>query len=250
MKKVIYFLFAISLFVFIACEPNTGGGSSSKPDPVPEVTPEPTPTPTPQPQPEPEPEPQPEPEPEPEPPAIITHTIEYVLNGGSWIEDYTAPETYTEGKALTLPDASKITKTDMYLDGWYEDELFVEDAIESISANMKKDLVHYARWVPNHTLSLSNNYTPTVSCSISSSSYSVTARMPSNCKSVTEEIYKYGIYIDDVCVTMIKSGNTYCSYNFTEHTKSLTPGKHTIMVTVEIFDVNGSYSSSYDFTVQ
>ena len=252
MKKVIYFLFAISLFVFIACEPNTGGGSSSKPDPVPEATPEPTPTPTPQPQPEPEPEPQPEPEPEPEPPVIVTHTIEYELSWyGDWIEDYEAPASYNEGQSFDLPDVTKlIVDNSVYFEGWYDNSGFEGDAVLSITADMKKDLKFYAKWVPKQTISLASDYTPTLSYTFQNGNYYVSAQMPSNCTSSSSEIYKYGFYVDNDCISMQKSQYTYCSYNFTNYAKTLAPGNHILVVTVEIFDVVGSYSESVEFTVQ
>lgn len=252
MKKVIYFLLVISLFLFIACEPNTGSSSSSEPDPVPEATPEPTPTPTPTPQPQPDPQPDPEPDPEPEPPVIVTHTIQYVLNGGSWIEDYTAPETYNEGQSLALPDASKINYYYTF-DGWYDNSSYEGDSIETIPVTMKKDLVLYAKWIDNQTISLANNYTPTVTFTDNwggSTYFVVNAEMPSTCYSSEQEIYKYGIYIDDLCVTICKSGETSYGYDFTNYARSLTPGKHVVMVTVEIFDVPGSYSGSCEFTVE
>lgn len=226
MKKVLYFL-CIPLLVFIiSCtqEPSVS-------------SPEPTPAPKPVDPPEPEPEP-------------IPHNIEFRLNNGSWEEGYEPPATYNEGEELVLPGKDKLYRNSYAFDGWFDNPYFEGDELEKLPASLKEDITLYAKWVPNQTLSLANNYTPTLTLSTSNSNYSVTARMPDTCKSSTSEIYKYGFYIDDVCVTIQKSGNVSSSYNFTSYARSLTPGNHVIMVTVEIFDVRGSYSAAKEFTVQ
>lgn len=226
MKKVLYFL-CIPLLVFIiSCtqEPSVS-------------SPEPTPAPKPVDPPEPEPEP-------------IPHNIEFVLNSGSWEEGFEVPETYNEGEELILPGKESLYRNSYAFDGWFDNPSFEGDELVKIPLDLKEDITLYAKWVPNQTLSLENNYTPTLTLSTSNSNYSVTARMPDTCKSSTSEIYKYGFYIDDVCVTIQKSGNVSSSYNFTSYARSLTPGNHVIMVTVEIFDVRGSYSAAKEFTVQ
>ncbi len=223
MKKVITFLCLIALFLSFSCKSYVNSDSPKEPEPTPE--------------------------PEPSAPPAIYHKIEYDLNSGEWAENYFPPVRYKEGTEVILPDATKISRSDMYFEGWYDNFDFEGEPLTTISAEMKTDVSLCARWVAPQTISLENNYTPTITYNITQSNATVYAQMPSTCKSVTEEIYKYGIYIDDICVTVIKSGSTYCNYNFSNYVKSLTPGKHIIMVTVEIFDVPGSYSSTAEFEI-
>lgn len=175
----------------------------------------------------------------------VTHAIEYELNSGEWVEGYTAPSTFSEGKLLSLPDSTKLSRAGMCFDGWYDNASLEGDALISVPSDKTEDIKLYAKWIPNQSVLLSNNYTP----SLTLSAYNVSARMPSSCLSSAEEIYKFGVYVDDVCLTVIKTGSVSASYNFSSYAGSLEPGSHVIMVTVEIFGVPGSYSASKEFSI-
>ena len=51
------------------------------------------------------------------------YPITYVMNGGVWAADYTAPDSYdTTGSDVTLPTSGNITKTGCTFAGWYDEE--------------------------------------------------------------------------------------------------------------------------------
>ena len=184
----------------------------------------------------------------------LSHSISYYLNGGSWIDGFTPAYTYVEGNTVELPDSSKLYRVDYDFEGWYDNGAFQGEAIQTISTELKKDITVYAKWKysPSQSISLANNYTPTLTYNCYDygdgyKDYYIYAQMPDSCRSSEAEIYKYGFYIDDECICIQKSRYTYFNYYFTQYVKSLTPGRHVIMVTVEIFDVPGSYSSSIEF---
>ncbi len=74
------------------------------------------------------------------PPAVITHSITYILNGGSFTSD--VPNSYNEGDYLALPTPVNGNKTFL---GWYLDGAFLKEITE-ISVSMKVDLTIYAKW--------------------------------------------------------------------------------------------------------
>ena len=182
---------------------------------------------------------------------VVTHNIEYELNYGEWVEGYTAPLTFYEGETLTLPDSTKIFRSGMYFEGWFDNAEFQGQSIEVIPSDRCEDINLYAKWVPNQSISLSNDYTPSLTLYVGDtySDYSIYAQMPEHCLSSEEENYKFSVYIDDVCLTVIKTGYVAASYNLNSYVSSLEPGSHVIMVTVEIFGVPGSYSASKEFTI-
>lgn len=52
-----------------------------------------------------------------------TYTITYVMNGGEWASEYSAPASYQHGSGddITLPTSSNISKTDATFGGWFEE---------------------------------------------------------------------------------------------------------------------------------
>ncbi|MBQ9207140.1 MAG: InlB B-repeat-containing protein [Treponema sp.] len=48
------------------------------------------------------------------------YTITYDLDGGDWAEGYTAPATFTEEDAVSLPDASSVKRQGYGFTGWHE----------------------------------------------------------------------------------------------------------------------------------
>ena len=83
---------------------------------------------------------------------INSYSIEYNLNGGEWISDFTAKDSYTIEENVTLPDHTKLTLSGFDLDGWYTTEDFVEGTQISgwdATAQKTENLVLYAKWIPS-----------------------------------------------------------------------------------------------------
>lgn len=74
------------------------------------------------------------------------YQIEYVLNGGEWKQDYTAPISYIEGEETNLPTKDDIVKLNYIFQGWYETEDFSSDLKSKISATEKNNVKVYAKW--------------------------------------------------------------------------------------------------------
>ena len=71
-------------------------------------------------------------------------SLEYALNGGSFVEGYTAPDTYPQ---TDLPDWQDVTNPGYAFGGWYDNKELAGDAIASVSdADYKGAVVLYAKW--------------------------------------------------------------------------------------------------------
>lgn len=57
-------------------------------------------------------------------------SLEYALNGGSFVEGYTAPDTYPQ---TDLPDWQDVTNPGYAFGGWYDNKELAGDAIASVS---------------------------------------------------------------------------------------------------------------------
>ena len=76
----------------------------------------------------------------------INYTISYVLNGGTFVTGYTAPEKYTIEDAVTLPDADDIVKSGYEFDGWYNTADFTGIKVTEIVAGTTGKKTFYAKW--------------------------------------------------------------------------------------------------------
>ncbi len=75
-----------------------------------------------------------------------TYTIAYVLNGGSWVNNYSPVETFARF-GTALPDASNIKKGWQKFEGWYTTSTFEDGTkITSISGTNPADITLYAKW--------------------------------------------------------------------------------------------------------
>ena len=70
-------------------------------------------------------------------------TLDFALNGGSFIEGYQAPSSYPADK---LPDQSVINKPGYAFAGWYDNKEFSGEAVTKIDASYTGSLVLYAKW--------------------------------------------------------------------------------------------------------
>ena len=75
------------------------------------------------------------------------YSITYVVNGGEWAANYTAPDSYTAGGTnVTLPTSSNISKTDYTFGGWFEEE-DLGTAVTTINASTATGSKRYiAKW--------------------------------------------------------------------------------------------------------
>ncbi len=70
--------------------------------------------------------------------------VGYVLNGGSFISDYTAPSYYP---TTSLPTLDEVTKTGYEFAGWYDNEELEGKAITSLdTSDHSGNVVLYAKW--------------------------------------------------------------------------------------------------------
>ncbi|MCR4823244.1 MAG: InlB B-repeat-containing protein [Treponema sp.] len=86
---------------------------------------------------------------------IITYTITYNLNGGSWdtadtedtADDYIPPESYNITSAsIYLPTKFDVKKSGYVFDGWYTSEDFTTERIYQINTGSVGNKVLYAKW--------------------------------------------------------------------------------------------------------
>ena len=112
-------------FLFVACEhgsnansnsPNTGTTATTPSTPVnnPSTNPEPAPT-TPE---------TPASDPDSELPEG-SYSITFVLDGGSWVENFTPPASYTADDYVSLPNAGKIHREGYTFKGWYDNNTLI-----------------------------------------------------------------------------------------------------------------------------
>lgn len=71
-------------------------------------------------------------------------TLDFALNGGSFIEGYQSPSSYPADK---LPDGSVISKPGYAFAGWYDNKEFSGEAVTKIDTSYKGPLVLYAKWM-------------------------------------------------------------------------------------------------------
>ena len=74
------------------------------------------------------------------------YTITYELDGGSFVEGYTAPEKFTSGMEFQLPKVSKVRKSGMSFFGWYTDAAFTGSPVYSLPRGTCESKVYYAKW--------------------------------------------------------------------------------------------------------
>ena len=76
---------------------------------------------------------------------VITYSIEYKLNGGTWADIY-RPFTYYTVEGITyLPSGNNLIKEGFVFDGWYDNPEYTGTAIDSL-VGRTGDLTVYARW--------------------------------------------------------------------------------------------------------
>lgn len=81
----------------------------------------------------------------------VEYTINYVMNGGSWINDsYVPADSYTiESEDVLLPGADSIVREGYTFKGWFADEDFAGEAERAIVQGSRGDKTLYAKWVVN-----------------------------------------------------------------------------------------------------
>ncbi len=81
--------------------------------------------------------------------SVVTYSISYTLNDGSWADGYTAPSSYTiESETVTLPTGTDITKDSSTFKGWFTDSACSGDAVTEIASGSTGDVALYAKWAP------------------------------------------------------------------------------------------------------
>lgn len=79
--------------------------------------------------------------------SVVTYSISYTLNDGSWVDGYTAPSSYTiESETITLPTGTDITKDSSTFKGWLTDSACSGDAVTEIASGSYGDVALYAKW--------------------------------------------------------------------------------------------------------
>ena len=78
---------------------------------------------------------------------IITYTITYHENHGTWSETYTVPAEYnvTNASTITLPTSANIARNHYAFDGWYQHSDFSGSPVTSL-VGLTENLVLYAKW--------------------------------------------------------------------------------------------------------
>lgn len=74
------------------------------------------------------------------------YRINYIMNDGSWVADYTAPSTYGPSNGVTLPTSSNITRDDYSFEGWYDNPTFTGSPITQIAQGSTNNKMFYAKW--------------------------------------------------------------------------------------------------------
>ena len=74
------------------------------------------------------------------------YNISYVLNQGSWVTNYFAPETYTYSEGVTLPTVANVEYLNHTFEGWYDNAQFTGNPITVISTTAMGDTTLYAKW--------------------------------------------------------------------------------------------------------
>lgn len=78
------------------------------------------------------------------------YTIQYDLNGGTWIQD-TVITCYTATENVILPTAYNLRRTNYIFDGWYDNSRFEGEIITGWNAGEKTESIKlYAKWVLNY----------------------------------------------------------------------------------------------------
>ena len=76
---------------------------------------------------------------------IANYTITYNLNGGKFIDGFTAKDKITMNETYELPAADKLTKEEANFLGWYDNKDYSGDPITSIE-NIENDITLYVKW--------------------------------------------------------------------------------------------------------
>lgn len=88
----------------------------------------------------------------------VTNNISYVLNGGKFVDGYTAPSAYQEGTAVKLPTAENVERNHYTFSGWYMDAGFGGEASTKVLETQSGNLSYYAKWIPaNYSISYTLN---------------------------------------------------------------------------------------------
>ena len=75
--------------------------------------------------------------------------ITFKTNGGSFAEDYSAPESYTDADSIALPGKDVISKLGEEFLGWYDNADFTGTAVTEIAKGSTGDKVFYAKFAPH-----------------------------------------------------------------------------------------------------
>ncbi len=140
------------------------------------------------------------------------HGIAYQLNGGAWVDSYTAPETYTEGEVLALPtDENLVAPYGYTFVGWYTDADFTTSAITEIADTTTGDVGVFAKWdaldgYNDLSLTLEANADCPATITIVDGNSKTTAYTLTGGESKTETLRVFG----DVSLTLSGMGNAVC----------------------------------------
>ncbi|MBQ6229536.1 MAG: InlB B-repeat-containing protein [Eubacterium sp.] len=77
------------------------------------------------------------------------YSITFKTNGGSFDDDYSAPESYTDADSIALPGKDVISKLGEEFLGWYDNADFTGTAVTEIAKGSTGDKVFYAKFAPH-----------------------------------------------------------------------------------------------------
>ena len=84
-----------------------------------------------------------------------TYAVTLNENGGTYVDSYTEPTSYTYGVGLTLPTAAQITKDGYTFGGWYDNDGLAGTPVLAISDTESGAKEYWAKWTPNsYTITL------------------------------------------------------------------------------------------------
>ena len=78
---------------------------------------------------------------------LITYTIQYNVNRGTWVDGYTKPEswTWTTADTIEIPNSTNITRNHYIFGGWFTSDDFSDSQVTTL-VGRTASLVFYAKW--------------------------------------------------------------------------------------------------------
>lgn len=166
--------------------------------------------------------------------------ITYEMNGGVWKSKFKAPEFYTEGEKISLPNSDNIERIGYDFIGWFERKDFSGNAVKFISADTSGEKTFYAKWkAVEYTIKYDLEAGNWISGYAVPSSYNIESEiiLPS-IQQINRDGYVFcGWYEDsDFCgmpITSIKKG-TFGNKKYFAKWEKLLPVSYSIVISSEI----------------